>query len=216
MLRSRRFQLVSLAALLLMLGAVFLKLRQDSYPSDKTPEGAYYRIATAINQGEVRAVFPYIETRAQHAAFSIQDYHAQAYELVGRDFPEPERSRELGRLEPLARADAGPGVFAQYAERLGWVSRLRRDLSGIAQVDLQNERATVQTVRGTRYPFRVRDNGIWGLTIFTAPLVADAEKAARDFAVIQRAAADYRAAKNNLGARALPIPSAGSGEPSPR
>jgi hypothetical protein len=35
---------------------------------------------------------------------------------------------------------------------------------------------------------------MWGTTLFTAELVAEAERAARDFDVVERAAADYRAA----------------------
>jgi len=49
----------------------------------------------------------------------------------------------------------------------------------------------VQTAHGTRYPFRRRDNGIWGLTMFTATLDTEAEKAARDSALIEKAASDY-------------------------
>ena len=70
--------------------------------------------------------------------------------------------------------------------------RLRRDMSGIAKVETDGERATVETVRGTRYPFRRRDNGIWGLTLFTPVLVAQAERAARDAGRVEQGAADYR------------------------
>jgi hypothetical protein len=63
-------------------------------------------------------------------------------------------------------------------------------------VETRGERATVETARGTRYPFRRRpENGIWGLTLFTATLAAEAERAARDFALIERAADDYELAK---------------------
>ena len=41
----------------------------------------------------------------------------------------------------------------------------------------------------------------WGLTLFTATLVAEAEKAARDFALIQRSAADYERARNTEARR---------------
>jgi hypothetical protein len=41
----------------------------------------------------------------------------------------------------------------------------------------------------------VRDNGIWGLTIFTADLLAEAERATRDLAVVEKAAADYDRAR---------------------
>ena len=63
--------------------------------------------------------------------------------------------------------------------------------AGIAKVEIVGERATVQTVKGTRYAFRRRDNGIWGLTLFTAALHAEAEKAARDAALIEKNAGDY-------------------------
>jgi hypothetical protein len=53
----------------------------------------------------------------------------------------------------------------------------------------------VVTARATRYPFRRRDNGIWGLTIFTAELEAEAERATRDLDMVDRAARDYERAK---------------------
>ncbi len=84
------------------------------------------------------------------------------------------------------------------------MNRLRKDMSGVAKIDVQGERATVQTAHGTRYPFRRRDNGIWGLTLFTATLSAEAEKAARDLALIDKAASDYEhAAKRRRPSEAL-------------
>ena len=77
------------------------------------------------------------------------------------------------------------------ASKLVFLPRLRRDLSGVGKVEVTGERATVETARGTRYPFRRRDNGIWGLTLFTADLVAEAERAARDWDVVEKAALDY-------------------------
>jgi len=113
-------------------------------------------------------------------------------------YPEPERTRLAGRYAAEAEAPDGADVFALYAEQNGWVQRLRRDLSGIAKVEVQGERATIETARGTRYPFRRRpENGIWGLTLFTATLVAEAERAARDHAMIEKAAADYQRVKQS-------------------
>ena len=82
-------------------------------------------------------------------------------------------------------------LFALLAATRGWIARLERDLSGVASVEIAGERATVVTARGTRYPFRRRENGIWGLTLFTAELAAEAERAARDLDVVEHAAADY-------------------------
>lgn len=178
----------------LALGAVTLLLAWLVYPDDKSPKGSYYRVMAAVNRGQADAVFPYVETDAQHAAFTIGDYYRRARQVIEETYPEPQRSTELERLGRLALVEPGPGVFAWYAEHYGWVERLRQDLSGVSRVEIEGDRATVETARGTRYPFRRRDTGMWGLTLFTARLLADRDKAARDLAQIQAAAADYRAA----------------------
>lgn len=182
---------------LAVLAAVALGIQHLRYPSDRTPEGAYYRVAIAVNRGDPAQFFAYLETPAQHACYTIKSYRSKARARVLAAYPEPERSSMAARHEAEANAQDGADVFSLYARRLGWMNRLRRDLSGIAKVETQGERATVETVRGTRYPFRRRpENGIWGLTLFTATLAEEAERAARDFALIERAAADYeRAAK---------------------
>ena len=162
-----------------------------SFPTDRTPEGAYLRIAIAVNRGRAADFFAYTETRAQHAAYTIRDYRKKARERVLSAYPEPERTRLAQEYAAEADAPDGADVFALYAQRHGWVARLRRDLSGIKRVDTAGDRATIETVHGTRYPFRRRENGIWGLTLFTPLLDAEAERAARDFSVIDKAASDY-------------------------
>lgn len=190
----RRAVLGAIAAV--VLGGGWLAWREIArFPPDTTPEGAYLRIAYAIGQGDVRGCFAYLEERAQHAAFTLRDYRKQASERVAAAYPEPERTRLVALYEPYAKASDAADVWAGEAERRGWVGRLRRDLSGIVRVETNGERATVETARGTRYAFRKRENGIWGLAIFTAELVAEAERAARDWDVVQRAAADYERAK---------------------
>jgi hypothetical protein len=162
-----------------------------SFPSDRTPEGAYLRVVIAVNRGRPEDFFAYTETRAQHAAYTIRDFRKRARERVLATYPEPERSRLAAQYAEEANAPDGADVFALYARRHGWITRLRRDLSGIKKVEIAGERATVETAHGTRYPFRRRDNGIWGMTQFTPILDAEAERAARDFSVIERAAEDY-------------------------
>ena len=166
-----------------------------SYPSDRTPEGAYYRVVIAVNRADPAGFFAYLETPAQHACFTIRDYRRRARARVLAAYPEPERDALAAQHLEEASAPDGADVFTLYARRLGFVDRLRRDLSGVARVDVRGERATVETARGTRYPFRRRpENGIWGLTLFTPVLQAEAERAARDFALIDRAASDYERA----------------------
>lgn len=186
----RRWALVALLAVgALVLGRVVYAY--VAFPSDRTPEGAYLRVAIAVNRGKAEDFFAYTETRAQHAAYTIRDFRKKARARVLAAYPEPERTRLAEEYRAEAEAPDGADVFALYAKRHGWVARLRRDLSGIKKVDVSGDRATVETAHGTRYPFRKRENGIWGLTLFTPLLDAEAERAARDFSVIDKAAADY-------------------------
>jgi len=165
------------------------------FPSDQTPEGAYLRIAKSLDEDHVRDIFPYLETEAQWASYSVRDARAQAYARVLASYPEPQRGELLRAYAPLAQAPDGADIFALFAAQKGWTVHMRRDLSGIAHVDREGERASVVTARGTRYPFRRRDNGIWGITLFTAQLLAESERAARDLAVVKAAADDYDRAK---------------------
>ncbi|MET0792395.1 MAG: hypothetical protein ABW061_12810 [Polyangiaceae bacterium] len=197
-MRTRRALWIGLGCLggVLLLAFIWAHV---SFPSDRTPKGAYLRVVIAVNRGRAQDFFAYTETRAQHACYTIRDYRKKTRDRVLASFPEPERTRLASQYAEEAAAPDGADVLAIYAKQNGWMNRLRKDMSGIAQVDEQGERATVQTVHGTRYPFRRRDNGIWGLTLFTATLSAEAEKAARDLALIEKAASDYEhAAKAEL------------------
>jgi hypothetical protein len=169
--------------------------RAARFPPDTSPEGAYLRIAVNVTEGKVRDCFAYLEDEAQHAAYSIRDYRKTESDRIAAAYPEPERSRLLDAYHADATAPDGADVWLSMAQRRGWVGRLRRDLSGVAKVELRGERATIETARGTRYGFRKRENGIWGLTIFTADLLAEAERAARDAEVVDKAAKDYERGK---------------------
>jgi hypothetical protein len=170
-------------------------LSHRPFPSDRSPDGAYLRIAEAIDEDRVRDMFPYLETDAQWAAQTIRDARAKACLRIRTSYPKGEGEDLLRVYAPLGDAQDGAEVFALLAKQRGWIVQLRRDLSGVAKVDLAGERASVVTVRGTRYPFRVRENGIWGLTLFSAALVTEAERASRDLEVVTHAADDYDRAK---------------------
>jgi len=191
----RRTLLAVTGAVVLLLSVGSMAVSRRPFPPDTTPDGAYDRIALAIAERRPRDAFAYLETEAQWASFTIRDLRRKACDRVRATYPPSEQGPLLDAWHELAEAGDGPDVFALYATRLGWIPRLERDLSGVAHVEIQGERATVVTARGTRYPFRRRDNGIWGLTLFTAELSAEAEKAARDLEVVERAAADYARAQ---------------------
>ncbi len=165
--------------------------RWARFPSDQTPNGAYLRIVQAVNRDTPEEFFAYIEEAAQHACFTIRDYRAKALAVAQASYP-AEKMRELrDEYEELASAPDGANVFGKFARDEGWLEQLRQDISGIASVEVEGERATVITARGTRYAMRRRPNGIWGLTAFTPLLVTEAERAARDLALIEKAAADH-------------------------
>ncbi|WP_394844325.1 hypothetical protein LZC95_45645 [Pendulispora brunnea] len=182
---------VALGVALLVVGVLAFSVLYRPFPSDRTPEGAYMRIARAVTDDRLTDMFPYLETDAQWASYTIRDMRAKACTRIRGSYPEPERSRMLAAYEPQANVPDGADVFALLARQRGWVARLRKDLSGVVRTEIDGDRASVVTARGTRYPFHRRDNGIWGLTIFTPELIAESERASRDLAVVTSAADDY-------------------------
>jgi hypothetical protein len=192
---TRRAKLLFTAATAGVACIAFALYNHLTFPKDTTPEGAYARIVLAITRGHPRECFAYLETQAQWAAYTIRDYRSKTAAIVGRDYPEPEKSELLASYRGQADVADGADVWVSMAERRGFVARLRKDLSGAKRVEIAGERATIETARGTRYAFRRRDNGIWGLTTFTAELVAEAEKAARDYEMVTKSARDYERAR---------------------
>ncbi len=188
---SRRTLLALAGALGALVSGALVWRKVVEFPSEKTPEGAYFRLTSLLGEGDARGCFSYLEDAAQHAAYTLRDYRKKASDRAKTAYPEPERTQLLEAYRPFAEAEDGADVWLLLSERNGYVRRLRRDLSGIAKVEVQGERATIETTQGTRYPFRQRENRMWGLTLFTADLVAEAERAARDFDVVDKAAADY-------------------------
>jgi hypothetical protein len=193
---GRRLLFFLAAAALFLMWAGNRAINRRPFPPDTTPDGAYARIALSIAERRPRDIFPYLDTEAQWAAYTIRDMRKNGRDRVRTSYPPEERERLLDAWRDEADAPDGPELFALLAARRRWTERLERDLSGAAHVDIEGARATVVTARGTRYPFRRRDNGIWGLTVFTAELQAEAERASRDLAVVERDAADYDRAKS--------------------
>ena len=186
---------IAIVGAIVLVPMAVVVLAHRPFPSDQTPKGAYMRVAQSVAQDDPRGFFAYLETEAQWACFTIHDTRAKASKRIAESYPEPRRSAMLAQYKGAAEAADGSQVFALLYRERGWERRLRKDLSGVVNVETDGERASVVTAQGTRWPFRRRDNGIWGLTIFTAELLADAEKATRDLAVVTAAADDYDRAR---------------------
>ncbi len=193
---SRRNILLGVAAAIVVPPVAYVALHRP-FPSDQTPEGAYIRIAYSVAKSDPKGFFAYLETEAQWASYTIRDMRKKARDRIVQSYPEPQKTELARAYAPFADAPDGSDVFAHLYGTRQWDRRLRKDMSGIASVDMdaKKERASVVTARGTRWPMRRRDNGIWGIMVFTAELVAEAEKATRDLAVVEAAAADYDTVK---------------------
>ena len=183
-----------IALLAAAIAAALLLWSQSGFPPDTQPDGAYMRIAASIGRGAPHDCFAYLEQDAQDAVLSIRGYAQQASEDARGAYPEPQRSETIERYRWASEPAGGRELWGSMAAERGWLKRLRRDLSGVAEVEVQGERATVTTARGTRYAFRKRPNGIWGLTLFTAELLSEKERLARDADSVRQAAEDYRRA----------------------
>lgn len=194
------------AAVAVLVGAVLYK----PFPSDRTPEGAYMRLARAVSEDKLELAFSYLEDDAMGACYTVSKARSEAAKLVEQFFPEPERGAWLAEHRWEIDADGGPGIFAAAARQRGWPARLKQDLSGMESVEVAHEvvddndqaaalgpsLATVVTARGTRYTFRRQSSGGYGLTAFTAELVVLGNTAARDLEIVESAAKDYARVKS--------------------
>ena len=89
------------------------------FPSDRTPEGAYLRVARAVNEGRAEKFFAYTETEAQHACFTIRTYRKQARDRVLAAYPEPERTQLAAEWAPEALAADGKERIRELHEKIG-------------------------------------------------------------------------------------------------
>ncbi len=176
---------------MLAVGALLAAVYVRRYPEKTTPEGAYLRLAKHLELGEPELAFSYLEVDARDAAYVMAKARTEALARVRATFPAEEARAFSESYGALATGDDGPRAFARYAEPRGWLRRLAKDVSPIDHIEADGDRATVVTRKGTRYPFHRDRDGRYGLTSFTAELVAQANHAVRDREVIERSAVDY-------------------------
>ena len=143
----RRSLLLIVAAVVALTAIGARTINHRPFPADTTPAGAYLRIVLAVNEGRVRDAFPYLETEAQWAAYTIRDARKKACDRVRSSYPPDQQKTLLDGWRDESDAPDGADIVALLGARRGWIARLERDLSGVASVDVQGERATVVTGR---------------------------------------------------------------------
>ncbi|MCU0684821.1 MAG: hypothetical protein MUF34_21685 [Polyangiaceae bacterium] len=145
---SRRVYVISLGLLLLVGAPIgYTRWLGRAFPADTTVEGAYLRVVLAVDNEKLGDAFAYLETEAQWACHTTFDYHKKIVDLIAAAYPEPERAAALARYHEAPLSADAPAFFAKLARSRGWEARLRRDLSGVARVEEQGERATLETAR---------------------------------------------------------------------
>ncbi len=145
-----RWKSVALVAAFVVVAGGLFTLFRHPFPSDRTPAGAYMRVAKAVSRDDPAGFFAYLETEAQWACFTIRDVRARASKRISESYPEPQRGVMLAQYKNMAEAVDGAEVFAMLYRERGWSKRLRKDLSGVASVEIEGERASVVTAQGTR------------------------------------------------------------------
>lgn len=188
---TRRWWIVGFGVVALAVAAFVLLRVLAGAPAATTPEGAYVRVAEKISSGDVEGVFGLLDDASRDACARLSRARKDARALVDGTFPEPDRTRLLAEYAPVADAADAAGVWRVLSASRGWVTLLRRDLSGVDVVEAQGDAATIRTARGARYPFARRSDGTWGIALFTDDLLEDAWRAERDLETIESASADY-------------------------
>src|SRR5436309_1652788 len=113
---DRRLRIALFLGILGLGYAAFILHARASFPDEKTPEGAYARIAVAITEGRPRDCFAYLETQSQWAAYSILDFRRKILKLVEESYPDPLRGKLVTEYAAAGRAEDGADIWALYAE----------------------------------------------------------------------------------------------------
>ena len=200
--------------LLLLAAAVFAAIWVGTYaighrpfPAETTPEGAYARVALSVEERRYKDIFPYLETEAQWAAYTIRDTRKKACRTVRASYVAGERERLLAEWREDAEARSTERTFFAIVarQRVGGGWRVSSETSPVARRASTSKESVRHGRHRAGHPVPVsttRTMGSGGLTMFTAvELQADAERASRDLEeVVQRAADDYDARRGPLRA----------------
>ena len=171
---------VALALAALLLGVAFASVDRAWRASrPPTRRRAPTCASPWTGTGDARTASPTSRIEAQHAGYSIRDYRKRASDRVAAAYPEPERTRLLEAYSAHATRPTAPTCGSTWPSSAAGSAAC----AAISRASPRWRRAASappSRPRGTRYGFRRRENGIWGLTLFTAELAAEAERAARD------------------------------------
>jgi len=168
-------------------------------PTARTLEGAFQRVAAAIDAGDAKRLYWDLELEARWSLMTIHRSQRRIRSLVETDFPAEERSRAVGRWRTGAEAADAGALFAELCAARDCLKPLREKIGAIERIERTPEGGVVHTIPGGEYRFKKGQDGRFGLVGFQGELSSLERDVSRDLAVIERAAAEYRRARAGGG-----------------
>lgn len=195
------FRLRTLAAL--ASAAVVVSCSDAPPPTARTLEGAFERVAAAIDAGDAKRLYWDLELETRWSLMTIHRSQARIRRLVETDYPADERARAVGRWRTGADARDPGELFAALCAARHCLDPLREKIGAIERVERTPDGGVVHTIPGGEYRFKKGQDGRFGLEGFRDELAAFERDVSRDLAVIERTAEQYRRAQGG-GAAATP------------
>ncbi len=168
-------------------------------PTARTLEGAFQRVAAAIDAGDAKRLYWDLELETRWSLMTIHRSQRRIRSLVETDYPAEERSRAVGRWRTGAEAPDAGALFAELCAARDCLRPLREKIGAIDRVERMPEGGVVHTIPGGEYRFKKGQDGRFGLVGFGDELSSLERDVSRDLAVIERAAAEYRRARAGGG-----------------
>lgn len=167
-------------------------------PSATTLEGAFERVASAVDAQDARRLYWDLDLEARHSLMSIHRDQIAIRERVAR-YPAAERSRARGAWSVGAEAKNPGELFEELCRRDRCLSRLREKLGGIESIERSPEGGVIRTTRGGLYSFRKGADGRFGLLGFGEQFQNLKREVARDRAMVERTSAQYQQVEKESG-----------------
>ena len=200
---------LQLAFRLALLLSVAVSGACGSPPTARTLEGAFERVAAAIDAGDAKRLYWDLELEARWSLMSIHRNQKQIRSLVDRDYPREERARAEGHWKVGADAKDPGELFAVLCARRDCLAPLRAKIGAVERIERTATGGVVHTIPGGEYRFLKGKDGRFGLVGFGDELAALSREVSRDMRVILRTAEHYRRARGDADA---PPPDVALGE----
>lgn len=155
--------------------------------------------ASALESGDGKGLFPYIDERARFALGSTVKSRVDARKLIEADYPASERPAALAALGDAAQVATPSELFSRRC-----APDCMRTLAGqvgapVSQI-AEGDEVRVTTSRGTTLHMFAGHDGRFGIVWNTEACIAERAQAASDFRQIEENAKVYRKRRELSGA----------------